>query len=330
MRMLVLGGTHFVGRALVETLLAAGDSVTTLTSGRSGPPAPGADARYADRRDPDALAAALGEDAWDAAVDTWSAEPAVVQATVRVLRGRVGHWTYVSSCSVYRDATPGMDESAGTFEADPGSTDTFYPRAKRGGELASLGLDVPVFLPRPGLILGPYEGIGRLPFWLDRISRSARLPAPGPRDRRIQFVDARDLALLVRRCAVAGTGGVANVVSRRGERTMGELLEACRAVTGSDTELVWLSPEVVADAGVEPWTELPCWLPPGHEDAGVHETSTEVAEGLGLTCRPTYQTVADTWAWLGAEGMPVPSARGRQGFDAAAEQRLWAAYAGST
>lgn len=336
MRILVLGGTHFVGRALVETFLAHGDEVTTLTSGASGPPLDGARATYADRRDPAALRDALrndlghdlGHDEWDAVVDTWSGAPAVVRAAVEALRGRAGHWTYVSSRSVYADPlVPGTDEDAPLVDGDPASTEEGpYPVVKRGSELAALAHDGPVLLARAGLVLGPWENVGRLPFWLDRCARGGRVPAPGPRDLPIQYVDARDLASFVRRGAEAAVAGAFNVVTPAGHATMGDLLEACVSTTGSRAELVWLTPGQVAESGVEPWTELPVWLPPGHEAAGLHDCDVSRARAAGLEVRPLAETVADTWEWVRRDGMPSGTARGGQGFDAKGEARLWAAY----
>src|SRR6476659_8013686 len=113
MRLLVLGGTHHVGRAFVEAALARGDEVTTVTRGVSGTPVDGAEARHADRLDPAAVSAALRDDEWDAVVDTWSAAPVAVQTSARLLSGRARHYTYISSCSVYTwPLEPGSDESA--------------------------------------------------------------------------------------------------------------------------------------------------------------------------------------------------------------------------
>lgn len=327
MRILVLGGTHHVGRAVVEAALARGDDVTTLSRGTSGPPAPGASARYADRSDPVALAAVLGDEAWDAVVDTWSLAPRVVRDSARLLAGRAGHYTYISSRSVYEWPIPvGADESAPVVAGDPDSEDVSdYAAVKRGGELAVLeGFGGPVLLARPGLILGPYERVGRLPFWLNRISRGGRVPCPGPWDQPLQYIDARDLAGWVLDAAGRAVEGVFNTVSRRGHTTMGELLEQCRMVTGSDAELVWVSPEAIAEAGVAPWTELPIWLPPTGEYAGLHNGDVSAAFAAGLTCRPVAETVADTWAWLQDEGLPAPAhpERAAIGMDAAAEARL--------
>ena len=325
MRLLVLGGTHFVGRALVEEFLAAGDDVTTLTSGASGPPAVGAQARHADRRDAGALRDALGDDEWDAVVDTWSGAPRHVRTAVQLLRGRAGHWTYVSSRSVYCfPLALGADESAPVVDGDPTSDDDFYPTAKRGGELAALEHDGSVLVARAGLVVGPYENVGRLPFWLERIARGGRVPVPGPPGLPIQLLDARDLARWIRSCATSLTSGVYNVVSPVGLVTIGGVLGACAEVTGSDAELVWLTEAQVEQAGVEPWTGMPLWLPPGHDAAGLHDCDVSAVLAAGFSTRPVIETVRDTWSWIQREGMPAGTARGGQGYDDDAAQRLLA------
>ena len=197
MRLLVLGGTNFVGRSVVGEALRRGDEVTTVNRGVSGEPPAGARRIQADRRDSRALEAALGADEWDAVIDTWAMEPVVVRESARLLAGRAGHYGYVSSRSVYCWPLPvGRDESAPVVNGDPESTGhADYAAAKRGGELAVLErFDGRALLARAGLILGPYEDVGRLPWWLGRISRGGRVLAPGPADRGLQYVDARDLA----------------------------------------------------------------------------------------------------------------------------------------
>lgn len=327
MRLLVLGGTHHVGRAFVETALARGDEVTTVTRGLTGTPVPGAQARHADRLDPEAMRAALAGDEWDTVVDTWSAAPVAVQTSARLLSGRARHYTYISSCSVYTwPIALGSDESAPVVEGDPSSTEsTDYAAAKRGGELAALAeFDGDVAIARAGLILGPYEIVGRMPFWLRRIAAGGRVPAPGPRDRPLQFVDCRDIADWVLGSQPVGTF---NTVSRPGHTTMGALLEEARSVTGSDADLVWVDPSTVEAAGVEPWTELPIWVPPTGEAAGLHALDTAAAAAAGLRCRPMSETVADTWAWLQREGLPErPNNRAGSPMDPAAEARLLALH----
>ena len=122
--------------------------------------------------------------------------------------------------------------------------------------------------------------------------------APGPRDRPLQLVDARDLAGWMVRCAERGTTGTFDTVSPPGHTTIGELLDACVEATGGGAELVWVSPERLAEAGVSGWTDLPIWTPPTGELAVLHDSDTSAAAAAGLTVRPAEQTVADTWAWL--------------------------------
>ncbi|GLY87389.1 NAD-dependent epimerase/dehydratase family protein [Actinoallomurus iriomotensis] len=308
MRLLVLGGTHHVGRAVVETALARGDEVTTVNRGLSRAPAAGVEALVADRTDPDAMRRAVADREWDAVVDTWSGPPRVVRDACELLAGRTGHYGYVSSRSVHRwPIPPGAAEDAPVVDGDPGAEDDEdYAAAKRGGELAALeAFGDRALLARAGLILGPYEVIGRMPWWLRRIERGGPVLAPEP-ERPLQYVDARDLARWMLSAADRGIGGAFNTVSPSGYCTMRELLETAVRVTGADADLVWVSPGVIEEAGISPWTELPIWLPLNSEYDGMHDSDVSAAVAAGLTFRPMPETVADTWAWLQAEGDPAP------------------------
>jgi 2'-hydroxyisoflavone reductase len=327
MRLLVLGGTHHVGRAVVEAALDRGDDVTTLNRGMTGHQMPAARALHADRTDPAALRAAIGDESWDAVIDTWSRAPAVVADAAAALAGRAGHYGYVSSESVYRDPIPRRaDESAPVVAADPASTDgADYQAAKRGGELAAVAaFGDRALLARAGLILGPYENVGRMPWWLRRMERGGDVLAPGPPDMPLQYIDCRDLASWMLSAAERGIGGAFNAVSRRGHATMASLLEAARDVTGSRATLVWAPPEVIEDAGIQGWIELPVWVPPDGEDASVHDTDVSAIYAAGLVCRPVRETVADTWRWLQQEGDPESQ---RHGLDPDVERRVLASLA---
>jgi nucleoside-diphosphate-sugar epimerase len=329
MRILVLGGTHHVGRAIVEAALARGDDVTTLTRGLTGHAVPGVDARHGDRRDPASVEAALNGDTWDAVVDTWSFEPSVVRDSARLLDDSVPHYAYISSRSVHTwPIPPAADESAPVVDADPDSTEgDDYAAAKRGAELALLrDFSGGTAFARAGLVLGPYEVVGRLPWWLNRIAAGGRVPAPGPRERPLQYVDGRDLAEWSLHTGRAGITGAFNVVSRPGHTTIGALLDHCVTVTGSDAELVWLDPEVIEASGVSGWTHLPIWVPPAGELASLHDADVSAAFAAGLHCRPMEETVADTWAWLQREGTPTPPTNraGQIGLTPEQEQRLLA------
>jgi nucleoside-diphosphate-sugar epimerase len=313
MKLLVMGGTHFVGRAVVEAALAGGFEVTALNRGLTRSASPQVRTLVADRTDPAALRAALGDGEWDAVIDTWSDAPRVVAESCALLAGRAGHFGYVSTISVYADPMPmNADEHAPVVEGDPDSPDGVatpetYPAAKRGSELAVLrAFGDRALLGRPGLILGPYENAYRLPWWLRRIERGGRVLAPGDPARPIQFIDARDLAAWMLAAAATGTAGAFNLISRPGHITMGELLAAAVEVTGSDAELVWTPQDIVLEAGIAPWTELPIWLPRGPEFDAMDSVDVSAAFATGLDCRPAKETIADTWAWLQAEGDPPP------------------------
>jgi nucleoside-diphosphate-sugar epimerase len=201
-------------------------------------------------------------------------------------------------------------------DAQPGSVEeNDYARRKRGGELAAVGaFGGRALLARAGLILGPYERVGRLPWWLRRIERGGRVLCPGPPTRPLQYIDGRDLADWIVHMAEQGAGGTFNTVSAPGHTTMVELLETALAVVGSSAELTWVPPSVIEKAGIAPWTELPIWLPPDGDAAGLHAGDVSAAFASGLQCRPVADTVADTWAWLGAEGDPAALSDGGIGL----------------
>ena len=289
MRVLVLGGSGFVGRAVADEAVARGHEVTVFNRGHRPAPAGVREIR-GDRESPGALE--TGE-TWDAVVDTWSAEASPVAVTSRLLRGRAGHYTYVSSRSVYR-AVAGLTEDSPLLDAaEPG-----YGGDKLRGEIATGEFGGPVMLARAGLILGPHEDIGRLPWWLRRLEKGGPTLAPGPRDLKVQYIDARDLAQFILLAAQTGLTGPFNLTSESGHTTMGGLLDVANEVTGGHAELRWTGPAVIEGAGVQPWTQLPVWIPPGPTYDFIHRADVSRAVGAGLRCRPVRETVADTWQWL--------------------------------
>ena len=292
---------------MAEIAVARGDEVTTVNRGETGADVPGVLVRRADRTDQAQLRSALGDDSWDAVIDTWSRAPRAVSESAALLSGRAGHYGYVSSRSVYTWPIPdGADESAPVVDGDAGSEQSDdYPAAKRGGELAVVKhFAGPSVLARAGLILGPYELVGRMPWWLRRIERGGDVLAPGPADMPIQYVDCRDLATWLLRAADEGISGTFNAVSKPGHATMASLLNAAVAATGSRANLIWVQPAVIEAAGIQPWTELPVWAPPDGEAAALHNGNVDAIMAAGLVCRPVEETVADTWRWLQAEGDP--------------------------
>ncbi|MCP2167505.1 NAD-dependent epimerase/dehydratase family protein [Goodfellowiella coeruleoviolacea] len=326
MELLILGGTEFVGRAIAEAAVERGWRVSVFHRGRHAPP-PGVAVLRGDRVAPGGLAA-LERGAWDAVVDTWSGAPRVVRDAARLLAGRVGRFVYISSRSVYAyPARPGLAEDGPLVEASPDDGEVDYQRAKRGGELAAGAVfGDRALLVRAGLIIGPGENVGRLPWWLRRIARGGPVLAPGPRDLPLQYVDVRDLAGWTLEAVEAGRGGAYNLVSPPGHTTTGELLRACVRATGAAAELRWTDPEVILAAGIQPWTQLPIWIPPGELYDMLHQADVTKAVAAGLRCRPVAETVADTWAWLRGLGGEPPQRPDRPavGVDPETEARVLA------
>ncbi|MBT2403088.1 MULTISPECIES: NAD-dependent epimerase/dehydratase family protein [unclassified Streptomyces] len=306
MKLLMLGGTEFVGRAITEDALERGWEVTVFHRGHHAPP-PGTTAVHGDRTEPEGLAA-LAEGEWDLVVDTWGGAPTAVRDSARLLSGRVGSYVYISSRSVYKyPASAGRAEDGPLVEGSPDADSTAYAEDKRGGELAAVdAFGDRALLVRAGLIIGPYENVGRLPWWLNRAARGGPMVAPGPRELPLQYIDVRDLARWTLDAAEAGHGGPYDLVSPVGHATMGSLLEACATVTGGAPELRWTDPARIEEAGIEPWTELPIWLPEGELHDYMFGGDVTKALAAGLKCRPVEETVADTWAWLQSLGGVAP------------------------
>jgi nucleoside-diphosphate-sugar epimerase len=331
MRILVLGGTQYVGYAAVAEALARGWDVTVANRGRTGPPQAGVRPVVLDRTRSGAFDDLAGE-RFDVVLDTWSGAPSVARDAARALGRSTGRWVYVSSRSVYAwPLARGADESAPVVAADPDAGATDYAADKRGAELAlerELGAERVVHL-RAGLILGPRDNVGRLPWWLRRVARGGPTLAPAPPDLPIQYVDPRDLVVLGLDAAVAGRHGPVDVVSPPGSATLGDVLAACADVTGSDADFVWIDPGWLLEQGVAVWTELPIWVPESEEAYALHTSDVTRALDWGLRIRPLRETVADCWAWVqqvDAEGT-APPPRDDIGMDPDRESELLARWA---
>lgn len=302
----MLGGTQFVGRAYVDEALARGHEVTIFTRGLTNPDL------YADAEhlvgDRATDLSALSGRTWDAVVDTCGFEPDAVRRSAAMLQSAVGHYTFISSVSVYPDwlnvgAAESMRvKSPGEAGPDDGGG---YGERKAGCEhvVYEAFADRALIL-RPGLIVGPHENIGRLPFWLHAASHWDTVVAPAPADRTIQLIDARDLAAGGLGLAETQAGGVLNVTAPEGEQTFRELIAACLAVTDSDADVRWVDDAALEGAGVEMWTDLPLWAPIRH--AGVWAVDTSRAQEAGFVSRPLADTVADTWEWFRTVGDFTP------------------------
>jgi nucleoside-diphosphate-sugar epimerase len=328
-KVLVLGGTDFVGPAVTGAALARGDDVTIFHRGQTGSAPDGVRVIHGDRTNPADLNAVTGEQ-WDVVVDAWSRAPRVVLEAARTLEPHADRYVYISTISVYAEVHEGvLTEASPTVDAQPDADATDYAADKRGAELAIesvFGAERCVFA-RPGLILGPRENIGRLPWWLRRIAAGGAVLAPEPKDLPIQYIDARDLAAFA---IDTDLNGAVNVLSRPGHTTMAGVLALCHEVTGSRAVDTWIDAEFLLAHKVEPWTELPIWVPPIGDMAGFYTCDSSLALQSGLTCRAARDTVQDTWSWLSEHPewtQIVTANRSRTGMEPEREAALLAAWA---
>jgi 2'-hydroxyisoflavone reductase len=286
MRLLVLGGTVFLGRHVVDAALAAGHDVTAFSRGRSGSPPP-ADVEWV-RGDRDGGLGALGGRSWDAIVDTSGYVPRVVAQSAALEHG---HYTFVSTGNVYADTSrPGLTEDAPLLDLpeDHGEeVPAHYGPLKAACERL---LGDGALIVRSGLIAGAHDTTHRFTYWAERIAEGGQVLAPGPPSQPCQLIDARDTAEWIVRCADAGTRGAFNVTGE--PTTLGPVLGGLPG----DAELVWADEAWLLDQGVEVWHDLPLWLAPGAnpELAGFLAADVSKAVAAGLTFRPLAETAR--WA----------------------------------
>ncbi len=253
MKILILGGTEFVGLVTAQEAERRGHDVTILNRG-SQPAPKGVTAVIGDRRAQNGYAGLDGMH-FDVVIDTWQQDPVAVKDLLGALRGRMGHYVYVSSISVYDFAlgTAPFDES--TPRLSPETHPQEYVRDKVGGEIEASKSDVPTLLARPGVILGPEEGLpGRLGWWLSRLERGGPTLAPGPPDVSMQFIDVRDLADFLVDSAEKRLSGLYNVVSEPGHMSYESFLTVMNETAGNKAELCWLAPEQFKETEVGYWT----------------------------------------------------------------------------
>jgi len=301
MRVLILGGTKFLGRHLVDSALGRGHQVTTFTRGTHDDVLPSAVERLTGDRDGDMNA--LAGQSWDAVIDTSGYIPRVVGASARLLAEQAGFYIFVSSISVYKDwpGVSAIDESyaVSTLE-DPSveevNGETYGPLkalCEREVKAAFAGRCAIV---RPGLIVGPYDPTNRFTYWPDRVARGGEILAPGRPESLTQIIDARDLADWLVTLAERHTAGIFNATGPDHPLTMVSALETMRGVSGSEARFTWVSDEFLERNEVGAWMEAPLWIPE-KEGPGIGDVNCGRALAAGLTFRPLSETVRDTLAW---------------------------------
>jgi len=294
-KLLILGGTVFLGRHVVHAARERGHEVTLFNRGKTNPDAfPDLETVVGDR---DGGLDALGDRTFDAVIDPSGYVPRVVRAAAEFFDGRAGHYTFVSSLSVYPDfggANP-EESPVGTLEdetVEKVDAETYGPLKALCERAAEEAFSGPTSNVRAGLIVGPDDPSDRFTYWPHRIADGGEVLAPGNPAATVQFVDVRDLAGWMVRAAEAGTAGVFNATGPEVPLTMRDFLATTARVAGSDAELVWIDQGFLVEKEVGPWMELPLWIP--DVDA---TTDCSKAIAAGLTFRPLEETVRDTITW---------------------------------
>lgn len=300
MRILIFGGTNFLGRHTAAAALERGHEVTLFHRGQTNPGLfPDAEEILGDREHDLAL---LAGREWDAVIDVPGYVPRIVRASAQALAGHVKHYAFISTISVYDSIPePGMDESAPVGQLPEPSEDVqkYYGQLKAlcEDEVRAAFPDAALVI-RPGLIVGPFDPTDRFSYWPIRIARGGEVLAPGDPDRQVQVIDARDLANWTVECVERGTTGTFNATGPATRLTMREMLEACREGTASDATFTWVDESFLEAEGVGPWMEAPLWLPASDTDTrGMLAVSIDRAVNAGLTFRPLAETARDTLAW---------------------------------
>jgi len=294
---LVLGGTVFLGRHVAAEALARGHELTLFSRGLHGAELFAEAERLRGDRSRD-LSAFRGR-SWDAVIDTSGYEPADVDASSRLLAETAEHLVFVSSINAYPawPAEP-VDEDSPVWETND---DDYGPKKVACERAAEAAMPARVAVVRAGLLVGPHDNIFRLPWWVRRVAAGGEVVAPGDPTRAVQIIDARDLAAFMLDLAERRVAGAFNGSGPIGQTTMGELLGVAVEATGSGATLRWVGDDALRAAEVEPWDELPLWLP-ADEFPGTWRVGTARAAAAGLRCRPVAESVADVWTWLRAGG----------------------------
>ncbi len=294
MRLLVLGGTQFLGRALVDSALARGHELTLFNRGQTNADLfPEVEKLRGDRTQD--LSPLEGRE-WDAVLDVATFLPRVVRGSVDALTGRVGRYVYISSISAYADLSTPPVEGAPVAELDDRDAEDVEHYGALKATCERIVLDAfgdQALVVRPGLIVGPHDPTDRFTYWPRRVAQGGSVLAPAPPEQPVQFIDVRDLADWIVAATEAELDGLYNATGDT--ITFEQVLDECRRVSG-DAEIVWVPPGRLVAAGVGEWMELPLWIATP-EYSATHRTDVTKAKRAGLRVRPLAETIADTLAW---------------------------------
>jgi 2'-hydroxyisoflavone reductase len=329
MRILILGGTRFLGRHLVEAALDRSHEVTLFNRGQSNPDIfPQLETILGDReQDVDKLKGRI----WDAVIDVAGYLPRIVRLSAEVLRDNVSRYVFISSLSVYRDfKNAGMDESYPVGKLEDESIEeingeTYGPLKALCEQVVKDMYEERALIIRPGLIVGPHDPTDRFTYWPVRVARGGDVLAPQEPEALIQVIDVRDLADFTMKLVEDNASGTYNATGPDYELTLGRLLDVSKQISGSDANVRWASVEFLNQHKVEAWSDMPTWIPDDEEGLGFSRIDISKAIAAGLKFRPLEETVRDTLAW--AKTRPADH-EWRAGLTAERETQVLAALKG--
>jgi 2'-hydroxyisoflavone reductase len=315
LRVLILGGTRFLGRHVVETLLARGQQVTLFHRGQHGGELFADVERVLGDRATDLGRLPAGA-TWDAVVDTSAYVPAVAAASAEALRDRVDRYVFVSSISVYDVAQAPIDESSPTPELPPGASrdvmvaETYGPlKVLCEREVAArFGTDRTLIV-RPGLIAGPWDPTDRFTYWPVRFARGGDILVPDDLDAQTPLIDVRDLAAFIVDAIETGRSGVVNTAGTPAI-TLRAMFDACTAASPVRSRIVPVDLVTLRELGIEEWSDLPAWIAPANGHDGMRKVDPAHALAMGLRHRPLTETAARTLDWATRERGTAPLAAG--------------------
>ena len=299
MQILILGGTRFLGRHLVEAALKKGHELTLFNRGQSNPDLfPQLERLQGDR---DGALSVLEGRRWDAVIDTCGYLPRLVRASAELLADQVEQYTFISTISVYADESiHGMDEESPVGKLEDESVeevnnDTYGPLKVLCEQAVETAMPGRVLTVRCGLIVGPHDQSDRFTYWPVRVAQGGEVVAPAHPGKPIQWIDVRDLSEWIIRMVEARATAIYNACGPRETLTMGHFLAECKAVSESDAHFTWLSEEFLLANDVVPFSDMPLWERQGED--GLTTINASKAINAGLTFRPLAETIRDTLAW---------------------------------
>jgi 2'-hydroxyisoflavone reductase len=301
MKILILGGTKFLGRHLVDAALEARHEVTLFNRGKTNPTLfPNVETITGDReKDLDSLA---GHE-WDAVIDVAGYLPRIVRLSAEALKGRVKKYVFISSISVYsefRKIGINEDDPVGKLEdetVEEITGETYGPLKALCEKTVQEIYKDRALIVRPGLIVGPHDPTDRFTYWPMRVKRGGDMITPDKPQTPIQIIDVRDLSEFIIKLIGNNASGIYNATGPDHELMMGEFLETCKQVSGSVATFHWASVDFLKEHEVAPWSDMPVWIPDTEEDAGFSRVDVSKAINAGLKFRPLDDTVRDTIQW---------------------------------